>query len=489
MKPVNGAARTGMRRGYWMVDPGSAKQSQDWIYSGEAPGSLSAPRRTLWPVAVPAAATICALTLTGVLALPLLEQGPLSRVLLESRPVLAAPLAAAVLYAAVTVHRALRWAGTTSRHRAVPRSELDVTHTEADEAEIGQPPTRDSRVSMDAALHDDAAGQRQGWEGDVSPDGPVNWPHRPVVVAIADGVSSGVRSAEMARLATRTAWRRTYYHLHALATGVPPSSAIPWLEQPHGWPAEQGDGERLLASALQRAFADANAAVVAAGEECRRLDATETRPAATTLTLVALNGWRYWLVHIGDCSVYHVERRTGSVTPRQVEHNRAAEYARGDPERYAEARRRRMHNVLTRWVGMTPDWTALDPHVLAPAGELAPGDALVLCSDGLDKHVGSASVASAALQLDAERATRRLVRLANDHGGTDHIAVAVLQAHNSERVPTPRVAARWSLWREDAATLFARYRADAAALAFAGVAAAALGSAGALIVLTGALGW
>ena len=39
---------------------------------------------------------------------------------------------------------------------------------------------------------------------------------RPLVVAIGDGVSSALRSAEIARLATQTAWERTFHHLHAL---------------------------------------------------------------------------------------------------------------------------------------------------------------------------------------------------------------------------------------------------------------------------------
>ena len=106
-------------------------------------------------------------------------------------------------------------------------------------------------------------------------------------------------------------------------------------------------------------------------------------------------------MHVGDCSAYQVHAATGTAEPLQVEHNRAAAYAGHDPARYLEARRQGMQNVLTRWVGMTADWAALDPQVLDAPDPLAPGDALVLCSDGLDKHVTRESIARAALALDA----------------------------------------------------------------------------------------
>jgi protein phosphatase len=236
---------------------------------------------------------------------------------------------------------------------------------------------------------------------------------------------------------------------------------------------------------MSRAFADANAAVIEAGREHRRRDPSETRPTATTLSLVALEGARYFLVHLGDCSVYHVQASTEEATARQVEHNRAAEYAKGDPARYVVARRRRLHNVLTRWMGMTTDWAALNPQVLAPPGVLAPGDALVLCSDGLDKHVDRAGVARAALHLPARAAARRFVGLANDRGGSDHIAVAVLQTRVPSRPPIWSAAGR-ALWRETAATAYQRSRADVTRLGVAGLAAAVLAAGAALIATVAA---
>jgi serine/threonine protein phosphatase PrpC len=328
----------------------------------------------------------------------------------------------------------------------------------------------------DLQLTDEEAGRRQAWEGEIPVDPPTTWPDRPLVVVIGDGVSSALRSAEISRLATRTAWYRTFYHLHALSTGAPPTAAKPWLTMPPGWPAPGPDRDRLLVRALSRAFADANLAVIMAGQAHRRQDPHESRPTATTLTLLALDGMRYFLVHVGDCSAYHVHGDSAEVEPRQVEHNRAAAYAQIDPahyaQRYVEARRRGQQNVLTRWVGMTTDWAALDPQVLEPPGELVPGDALVLCSDGLDKHVDQDSIGRAAAILDAAPAARRLVGWANDRGGSDHVAVAVLHTRRpGSAVPA---AARWALWREELAVAWHRYRADTLGLALAVATAAVL---------------
>jgi serine/threonine protein phosphatase PrpC len=479
------SAEVSVRRGYWIVDPGSAKQSQDWICAGLDARTPSPPRRSWWPVGVPAAGAALALLLAIALAMPLPARGSLET---DARlSAVGGLLAAFLLYAAVVavrlVARARRSEDCAGRQRmrcaspAGDEANLEVTYTEA--AEVAAAAGRTSGYTVagipaeDAALSDAAAFGRQAWEGEIPVEPPSTWPDRPLVVAIGDGVSSALRSAEISRLATRTAWQRTFYHLHALTSGAAPTAADPWMICPNTWPEGGPKRDRVLVQAMCRAFADANAAVIAAGQDFRRHNPAEPRSTATTLSLLAVDGARYCLVHVGDCSVYHVRRRSGTAEPRQVEHNRAAEYAQGDPLRYAEARRRRLHNVLTRWLGMSPQWETLNPQVLAPSNELAPGDALVLCSDGLDKHVDRVSVARSALFLDAAQAARRLVGLANDRGGTDHIAVAVLQAGVAGRMGFP-AAAPWKLWPEDVATAFGRYGADTATLALSGVGTAAL---------------
>lgn len=58
--------------------------------------------------------------------------------------------------------------------------------------------------------------------------------------------------------------------------------------------------------------------------------------------------------------------------------------------------------------------------------DLAPGDALLLCTDGLTKHVPDEQLAEVLLRGESAEATARaLLQAALDAGGTDNITVLV----------------------------------------------------------------
>jgi PPM family protein phosphatase len=58
--------------------------------------------------------------------------------------------------------------------------------------------------------------------------------------------------------------------------------------------------------------------------------------------------------------------------------------------------------------------------------DFQPGDALLLCSDGLTKHENDGEIAVApAQQVDAETTTRGLVNEALANGGTENVTVIV----------------------------------------------------------------
>ncbi len=79
-------------------------------------------------------------------------------------------------------------------------------------------------------------------------------------------------------------------------------------------------------------------------------------------------------------------------------------------------------NILTRALGV-------DPTVDVDAWEVepAPGDRLLLCSDGLVNEVSDAQIAAVLRRLaDPAEAADELVRLANEHGGRDNVTVAVV---------------------------------------------------------------
>jgi serine/threonine protein phosphatase PrpC len=57
---------------------------------------------------------------------------------------------------------------------------------------------------------------------------------------------------------------------------------------------------------------------------------------------------------------------------------------------------------------------------------LAAGEQIVLCSDGLTRHVSDEEIAAAIREHGPSRATEELIQLANDRGGEDNISVAIM---------------------------------------------------------------
>ena len=63
--------------------------------------------------------------------------------------------------------------------------------------------------------------------------------------------------------------------------------------------------------------------------------------------------------------------------------------------------------------------------------DLFPGEMLILCTDGLTRHVSDDEIATAVGEFATGEATENLIQLANERGGEDNISVAVL--HIGER--------------------------------------------------------
>ena len=95
-----------------------------------------------------------------------------------------------------------------------------------------------------------------------------------------------------------------------------------------------------------------------------------------------------------------------------------------------------MRNVLYRALGQTPDTTAdiYDRYLKA-------GDRIVLCSDGLTRHVKPRELADIVLEeVHPEHATQRLIELANTRGGEDNISIVVIQIEGVTDITTELLA-------------------------------------------------
>jgi len=58
--------------------------------------------------------------------------------------------------------------------------------------------------------------------------------------------------------------------------------------------------------------------------------------------------------------------------------------------------------------------------------ELAPGESLLLCSDGLTRHVPDEELSEIIAAERPEDATQKMIHLANERGGEDNISAAVI---------------------------------------------------------------
>ncbi len=138
---------------------------------------------------------------------------------------------------------------------------------------------------------------------------------------------------------------------------------------------------------------------------------------ATTLTMVGMVAERAYYLHIGDSRLYHWDQsRLRQVTRDQTMAEAMLDIGVMTEE---EAARSSLSNMLASAIGheVHPDVGLID---------LSPGDALLLCSDGLTKHVTDEAIAEAfGMGMTAEPLCRRFIDQALEGGGTDNVSVIV----------------------------------------------------------------
>lgn len=142
---------------------------------------------------------------------------------------------------------------------------------------------------------------------------------------------------------------------------------------------------------------------------------------ATTLTLALLVWPRVFLVHVGDSRAYHL--RLGELRPLTRDQTMGAYLVAEQTLSAQQAERSGLNDVLASALG------AADMNPVVGVLELEPGDVLLLCTDGLTKHLGEPEIAAVLGDGgDAETRCRRLVELALADGGRDNVTVVVVQA-------------------------------------------------------------
>jgi protein phosphatase len=139
---------------------------------------------------------------------------------------------------------------------------------------------------------------------------------------------------------------------------------------------------------------------------------------ATTLTMLFALWPRAYVVHLGDSGCFRL--REGRLERMTRDQTVAEDLVRAGALRPSEARRSPFSNVLASALG-GPEATPL-----TLATDARRDDIVLLCTDGLTKHVTEDEIAERLRTLQSsEQACRDLVRLANERGGTDNVTVLV----------------------------------------------------------------
>jgi len=173
-------------------------------------------------------------------------------------------------------------------------------------------------------------------------------------------------------------------------------------------------------------------AVVFAHQAIRKLACQQPGLAGmgTTLTAAYVLGRMLYVVHAGDSRCYliqknNIEQLTTDQTLAQL-HLETAKRGTSSPDHrdVSPAELRRAQSMLWNCLGGS------DPSIEIQVVEraISPDDRLVLCSDGLSKHVDEAAIADVAgATCSVESACEALVAKANRNGGSDNITVIVGQ--------------------------------------------------------------
>lgn len=249
---------------------------------------------------------------------------------------------------------------------------------------------------MTLALHTDVGPVREHNEDCIAalnapaPNGRCD---RTTLVALADGMG-GHQAGELAsRLAVEAAMRS--FGVRSQSTDAP------------------------MPERLHAALAAANQAVF---QQARR--GPQWQGMGTTLLLFAPTGQGGFFAWVGDSRLY-LWRADGL-----MQLTRDDTLVRGLVERglidVAQAASHPDHSVLTQAVGTHVAIPA--PHVHGPV-DLAPGDRLLLCSDGVHDVVSDAALGRALQAASPHEAVRAIHALALHNGADDNLSIGVIHIH------------------------------------------------------------
>jgi PPM family protein phosphatase len=149
---------------------------------------------------------------------------------------------------------------------------------------------------------------------------------------------------------------------------------------------------------------------------------------------------KMYIGHVGDSRAYRV--RGGEIRQMTRDHSLVNDYLLAMPELTEEQKSELPKNVITRALGMQ-EHVSVD----LQGDDASVGDCYVLCSDGLSGMIEDSEILEiVARSASIDEACRKLIALANEHGGEDNITAVLVKIEEepanekvslSDTLPTP----------------------------------------------------
>jgi serine/threonine protein phosphatase PrpC len=225
----------------------------------------------------------------------------------------------------------------------------------------------------------------------------------------------------------RTAFSNARAHLFAVADGMgghragaqASALAVTTLEgyvlESLQWFSDLSAGDQTLLRDFQAALVETDARLFAVSEQRPELSGM-----GTTLTVAWCQDAELCVLHVGDSRCYIA--RGDTLHQLTQDHTLVGELRRRGAITEEEASGHTLRHVITNAVG----GPAPGVNVEVQRAHLEPGDALLLCSDGLTEMVPDDAIREMlAAEPDPKAACERLVAAALAAGGRDNVTVVV----------------------------------------------------------------
>jgi PPM family protein phosphatase len=187
------------------------------------------------------------------------------------------------------------------------------------------------------------------------------------------------------------------------------------IETTHTYLSQNWETEPDTKNLLVQALIAANDAIVADQEtNAQRSDM------GTTIVAILFRDDLVWSAHVGDSRLYRLRgEKLDAITEDDTWVARAMKLGQLNAE---EAKIHPLRHVLSHCLGRR-DLRQIN----IQTQDVAPGDRVLLCSDGLTEEVPHDEIASHLQAGTIEQAAQALIDAAKQHGGSDNITVIIAQ--------------------------------------------------------------